>query len=143
MAMDEQTRIMHGITCPDQQRDVKLGLTPNTEVNFEGMNVQALLDTGSPVTIVSAKFLFQALAKHRLPDQTVKEWEVSVRKRLQYSSVRLQSYRGGKLNIIGQIEVNLERGSNQTKAVVQIQNKALVKLLIGTDLLPSLGFSSC
>ena len=139
MAMGEQTRIMHGITCPDQQRDVKLGLTPTTEVNFEGMNVQALLDTGSPVTIVSAKFLFQALAKHCLPDQTVKEWEDSVRKRLQYSSVRLQSYGGGKLNIIGQIEVNLERGSNQTKAVVQIQNKAPVQLLIGTDLLPSLG----
>ena len=39
MAMDEQTRTMHGITCPDQQRDVKLGLTPTTEVNFEGMNI--------------------------------------------------------------------------------------------------------
>ena len=98
-----------------------------------------MLDTGSPITIVSAKFLFQALAKHRLPDQTVKEWEDSVRKRLQYSSVRLQSYGRGKLNIIGQIEVNLERGSNQTKVVVQIQNKAPVELLIGKDLLPSLG----
>ena len=117
---------MHGITCPEQQQDVKLGLTPTTEVNFEGMNVQALLDTGSPVTIVSAEFLFQALAKHRLPDQTVKEWEDSVRKRLQYSSVKLQSYGGGKLNIVGQIEVKLERGSNQTRAVVQIQNKAPV-----------------
>ena len=58
-----------------------VGLTPTTEVNFEGTNVQALLDTGSPVTIVSAKFLFQTLAKHRLPDQTVEEWEDSVRER--------------------------------------------------------------
>ena len=33
----------------------------------------------------------------------------------------------------------MERGSNQTRAVVQIQNKAPVQLLIGTDLLPSLG----
>ena len=67
VAMGEQTRTMHRITCP-QQQGVKLGLTPATEVNFEGTNVQALLDTGSPVTIVSAKFLFQTLAKHRLPD---------------------------------------------------------------------------
>ena len=138
VAMAEQTRTMHGITCPEQQ-GVKLGLTPTTEVNFEGMNVQALLDTGSPVTIVSAKFLFQALAKHHPPDQTIEEWEDSVRGRLQYSSVKLKSYGGGKLNIIGQIEVKLERGSNQTKAVVQIQKEAPVQLLIGTDLLSSLG----
>ena len=81
VAMVEQARMMHGITCP-QQQGVKLGLTPTTEVNFEGTNVQALLDTGSPVTIVSAKFLFQTLAKHRLPDQTVEEWEDIVRERL-------------------------------------------------------------
>ena len=42
-------------------------------------------------------------------------------------------------NIIGQIEVKLETGSNQTKAVVQIQNRAPVQPLIGTDLLPFLG----
>ena len=40
--------------------------------------------------------------------------------------------------LIGQIEVRLERGSNQTKAVVQIQIEAPVQLLIGTDLLSSL-----
>ena len=46
-----------------------------------------------------------------------------------YSSVKLKSYGGGKPNIIGQIEVRLERGSNRTKAVVQIQNEAPVQLL--------------
>ena len=81
----------------------------------------------------SAKFLLQTLAKHRLPYQTVEEWEDSVRERLQYSSVKLKSYGGCKFNIIGQIEVMLERGSNQTKAVVP------VRLLIGTGLLSSLG----
>ena len=85
------------------------------------------MDTGSPVTIVAAKFLFQALSKHRLPDQTVEEWKDSVRARLQNSSMNLKSYGGGRLNIIGQIEVRLERGSNQTKAVVQIQKEAPVQ----------------
>jgi len=137
-ALTEQTRTMHGITCSEQQ-GVRLGPTPTTEVNLEGTDVQALLDTGSPVTIVSVQFLFQALAKHRLPSQSIEEWQDSVRARLQHSNVTLQSYGGGKLNIIGQIEVTLERGSHRTKALVQIQNKAPVQLLIGTDLLPSLG----
>ena len=136
--LNKQEQCMELATCPEQQ-SVKLGLTPTTEVNFKGMNVQALLDTGSPVTIVSAKFLFQALAKHHPPDQTIEEWEDSVRGRLQHSSVKLKSYGGGKLDIVGQIEVKLERGSNQTKAVVQIQKEAPVQLLIGTDLLSSLG----
>ena len=79
------------------------------------------------------------MAKHCLPDQTVEEWKDSIRERLQYFSVKRTSYGGGKLNIIGQIEVRLERGSSQTKAVVQIQNEVPVQLLIGTDLLSSLG----
>ena len=88
--MTEQARTMHGITCPEQL-GVKLGLAPTVEIMFEGTTVQALLDTGSPVTIVSAKFLFEALAKHRLPEQTIEEWKHSVRQRLQYSSVKLQT----------------------------------------------------
>ena len=53
--------------------------------------------------------------------------------------MNLKSYGGGRLNIIGQIEVRSERGSNQTKVVVQVQKEAPVQLLIGTDLLSSLG----
>ena len=44
-AMAEQTRTMHGITFPPEQ-GVKLGLTPTTEVNFEGTNIQGQSDTG-------------------------------------------------------------------------------------------------
>ena len=70
--MTEQTRIMHGITCPEQQ-GIKLGLTPIVKVNFEGMTVKALLDTDSLVTIVSAKMFLEVLVKHCLPDQTSEE----------------------------------------------------------------------
>ena len=78
------------------------------------------------------------MSKHCLPDQTVEEWKDSVRARLHNSGVHLKSYGGGRLNIIGQIEVRLERGSNRTKAVVQIQKQVPMQLLIGTDLLSSL-----
>ena len=93
---------MHGITCPEQP-SVKLGLTPTTEVIFEGMNVQALLDTGSPITLVSAKFLFQALAKHHLPDQlqTIAKWEDSVKERLKYSNVKLKDNKSCDANSKG------------------------------------------
>ncbi len=37
-------------------------------------SVEALLDTGSPVTIVSMRFLLEALAKQRLKDQSSTEW---------------------------------------------------------------------
>ena len=59
--MTEETRTMHGITCLEQQ-SVKLGLTPTVEIPV--MTVQALLYTGSSVTIISNKFLFEALSRH-------------------------------------------------------------------------------
>ena len=50
--------------------------------------------------------------------------------------MKLQTFGTGKLNIIGQVEVNLERGSIRTKVVVQIQNDAQLQLLVGTDVGP-------
>ena len=50
--MTEQTRTLHVITCPEKL-GVKLGLIPTVEIMFEGTTVQALLDTGSRVTIAS------------------------------------------------------------------------------------------
>ena len=131
---------MHGITCPEQQEGVKL---VTTEVYFEGTNIQTLLDTRSPVTIVSAKFLFQALAKHRFPNQTVEEWKDSVRKRIQYSSVKLQSYDAGQLNIIGQIEVKLERGSHKPNLWYKFKTKLQYNCSLAQICFLPLEFSSC
>ena len=51
---------MHTITS---QQNAQLGLTPTTEVQVEGCPVTALLDTGSPLTIISLDFLLQTLAE--------------------------------------------------------------------------------
>ena len=74
--MTEQTRIMHGITCPEQQ-GIKLDLTPTIKVNFERMTVKVMLDTDSLVTIVPAKMFLEVLVKHCLADQTSEEWKDS------------------------------------------------------------------
>ena len=40
------------------------------ELNLEGQPIKALVDTGSPVTIVSIDCLLDVLAKNRKTDQT-------------------------------------------------------------------------
>ena len=56
-ALLEVTTMMHGITPGDSVDSVKLGVTPTAAVELEGEPVDALLDTGSPVTIVSLDHL--------------------------------------------------------------------------------------
>lgn len=54
---------MHTVTT--SQSDICLGPTSSTEVELEGVPVKALVDTGSPTTIVSLKFLILWLNKTR------------------------------------------------------------------------------
>ena len=55
-------------------------------------------------------------------------------------TIPLCSYGGQKLNILCQITVNMTRGNRKVTAKVQVQKAAPVALLIGTDVLPRLGF---
>ena len=50
---------MHGISGGSGQQ--QLGPTIWTEVQFEGSPVKALVDTGSPATIVGLKFALKVL----------------------------------------------------------------------------------
>lgn len=65
---------LHG-SSGDANKDVKLGPSITAEVEVEGVPVQALLDTGSPVTIVSLEFLIQALLKKHPPKQFLVGWK--------------------------------------------------------------------
>ena len=56
---------MRALKSRTEENDSHLGPTLNVEVNFEGTPVQALLDTGSPVTIVSLSSLLCALVRQR------------------------------------------------------------------------------
>ena len=55
--------MMHGITPGDLMDSIQLGITPTATVELEGEPVDALLDTGSPVTVVSLDHLLQVWAK--------------------------------------------------------------------------------
>ena len=121
------------------QSDTCLGPSLTTEVKLEGVSVKALVDTGSPSTIVSLKFLVDALAKQKKSDESPAQWRKRVEQRLEPPGPRLKSYGGEKLNTVCQIKVSLSRGEHSAECVAQVQSGAPVDLLLGTDVHSRLG----
>ena len=89
---------MHGISGGSGKQ--QLGPTIWTEVLFKGSPVKALVDTGSPATIVGLKFALKVLATNRRPGQSPQEWATYVQSRMQQPTVTLQNYNGGMLNVV-------------------------------------------
>jgi hypothetical protein len=85
--LEEVFVTLHGVNITKQEGNVTLGETPVTDLDVEGTTVKALVDTGSPVSIVSSKFLFQALAKNRNCKHSCDEWTKEVKQRLHPTSV--------------------------------------------------------
>ena len=140
-ALTAVTATLHGIR-PHQGGDkAALGPTIVGEVELEGTPVQALIDTGSPVTIASLEWLFGALAKQRPTNQAPEAWEKEVRAQLEELSVRLQSYGGTPLNVVSQIRCHIARGEYSAQILVQLQRRVPIPLLIGTDVQPVLGYA--
>ena len=69
---------MHGISSKAVTGGVQLGPILTTLVEVEGVAIKALLDTGSPVTIIELESCLQILAttKKRNPNQTPTEWRL-------------------------------------------------------------------
>ena len=109
-ALAEVRTTLHGIRPPQGTDKAVLGPTITREIELEGNTVQALLDTGSPVTIASLEWLLQALAKKCPSTQGVDAWEEEVKAHLAPPSVCLQGYGGTQLNIIGQIHCQISCG---------------------------------
>ena len=103
--------------------------------------MKALLDTGSPATIISLDHIVEVLAAQRSSDQMPEQWKEAIKKRLEPYILKLQSYGGGQLDLIRQIRLTLSLGRYKVHAILQVQKDAPVGLLLGTDLLPHLGFA--
>ena len=95
-----------------------------------------------PASVVSLEFLLEALAKQRKPEESPQQWRMRVEKRLQEPpGALLRSFGGETLNMVCQVTVNIVRGDYDITAKVQVQKGAPVQFLLGSDLLPRLGFS--
>ena len=139
-AMDKACATLHHLEAGQIVSGVRLGPTLKTQVLLEGEETTALLDTGSPVTIVSLEHLLQIFARNHEPGTTPEQWRRKVKERLQPTTLTLHNYGGDQLNIVRQVEVNLAYGDHSVVATIQVQAAAPTALLIGTDLLSPLGF---
>ena len=70
------------VLSPIEGSKNEVGPTLTAEVEIEGKTVKALLNTGSPVTILSVDLLFNHWAQHKKAKQTVEEWKEEVKSRL-------------------------------------------------------------
>ena len=139
--LDRVAATMHGLSPTNKTQDSQLGPTLTAKVQVEGVSVQALLDTGSPATIISLDLILRVLAAKKPKEQTPEQWKNEMRQKLKPSTLSLQNYGGGRLELIRQTSIILTRNGHTTCAIVQIQKDAPVELLLGTDTLPQLGFA--
>ena len=102
----EVTATTHGIKTTVGRSS--LGPSITAELKLERSPVHPLLDTSSPATIVSLEYLIWTLLK-KPQHQPREEWEKDLKARVEPTIITVQKYGGGRLNVVGQIKVTLEK----------------------------------
>ena len=120
----------------EKKGDPALGPTISTKVVLEGKPMKALVDTGSPVTIVSIDSLLETLLVSCITEQSPEDWCKEVSLRIQPPSLTICIYGGGEINVIGQLAISLTLDDRKCQATVLVQKGASVGLLLGTNTLP-------
>ena len=139
--VDKATPAAHNVSPTPGSRECTLGPSVIMQLGVNGVLTDALVDTGSPATIVSLKFILQVLADSKDGQQTAEEWRKKTMERFSAPAVTLTSCGGERLNIVAHIPVVLSQGEQNVDAVVLVQKDARHSLLLGTDLQARLGFS--
>ena len=119
---------------------VKPGPRVTTTVEVNGVECAAVVDTGSPVTIVSEECLLKVW-KMMKPDLTNEERQEDVISNCRPATVTLRTYTDARVPNVAEIEVELKNRLKVMKTVLIVQKDAPQELLLGTDTLRSLGFS--
>ena len=143
------TNVLHGSRSQDAtgsttgERDSEVllqGPIVEAEICLEGHPAVALIDTGSPISIVSIDFLLQILNRNRPEDTSKEDWASSVKDRLQPPRMTVRNFGGGEVNVICQCTVSLTCGEHKCDATVLVQKGVSQGVLLGTDVLKKLGF---
>ena len=133
-ALTDIVTTMHTITSQERS-GFKLGPALMSEMQLEGSVVNALLDTGSPVSIVSLECLGQEKEAGRVSTAVTSK---SGKQLQEPPGALLRSFGGETLDLMCQVTT---RDNQNVTASVLVQKGAPLKLLLGSDLLPRLGFS--
>ena len=139
-SLENEKATMQVVLAQGKQPKIVLGPTLTTTVCVEGQSVTALLDTGSPVSIVSLEVFLQVLKKQRPTGQTADQWAEAVKQRLQSADISLHHYGGDQLRLIWQTTTEIERKGNTHQVTILVQKNAPLDFLLGTDLMKTLGF---
>lgn len=127
----------------DSGQPPRLGSTPKLPVTIEGIEVEALVDTGCPTTVISKALCRKILDQQEEQDchSTLETHRHRMARNLQLRkpSLQLQAYCGTQLLIGAEITLHLQTGDCQTKGVALVQEDTPVELLLGTNLMPQLG----
>ena len=116
-----------------------IGPTLAVEVCVEGQPTKALLDTGSPVSIISIEFLLRALLNLNI-ERPKEERLKFAESKLKTPTMSIRNFGGGRVNVLCQVTVDITRGPYQCRATILVQKGSKIELLLGTDLLTKLGF---
>lgn len=137
--VEEKLATLKTLGAQQSTGKVVIGPKLEAEVGLEGSDVTALIDTGSPVSIVALDYLLQVW-RARDADVPLAEWKDKVRSALRKPSLALRAYNDMELELAAETEVTLTCGPERAHVTVLVQDKAPQKLLLGTDTLELLGF---
>ena len=112
VAVEQVMATMHGIETTPVQGTVTLGLVLRGKVKLDSKPVEALIDTSSPISIVSLEFYLQAAAERRKPQQSPADWATDVRRKLKPTTVSLRNYGGDKLSESSEMSVDIQSAFN-------------------------------
>ena len=98
----------------------KLGPSVFTEVRVNRVPAKALVDTGSPATIVSLEFVLDVLAAQRGSQLTPEQWTEETLKKFSPPDVALKAYGGQPLDILSQVRLNLSLGDRALDTTVLV-----------------------
>ena len=110
-----------------------VGPTLTAEVCVEGRSAKALIDTGSPVSLISIDFLLQALLPIVGEEKASSEKVEALRARMQPPSMVVRNFGGHQVNVICQTTVTLSHGKHKHQVTILVQKGTPLELLLGTD----------
>jgi len=114
----------------DEKDNLTLGPTLTAEVYLEGRPTQALLDTGSPVSIVSMDFLIRALVDVNKETVSKEEKIRCAEGKLRPPTIKIRNFGGGTVNVLSQATISIRRGDHQCEATVLVQKGSALRVFI-------------
>lgn len=98
-----------------------LGPTLRVEAFVEGCSTKALIDTGSPVLLVSIDFLLHALIKNIDSGATQEHIMETLKARLEDPQLTMRNFGGDEVNVVGQTTVILCCGEHTSQVTLLVQ----------------------